>query len=100
MSDKYDEKAEQVWNKLCVDDFSSKQIDRIAAFGRECAAQAFEEGRADGLFEANAVYQLKHPKSVIINGPAMSEVARRGWVIREQAAALRTPRPADTEKEG
>jgi len=54
--------------------------------GRRGEAKA--EGRADGLFEANAVYHLKHPKSAIINGPAMSEVARRAWEIRNKVASL------------
>lgn len=46
-----------------------------------------EEGRANGLFEANAIFQLKHPTSQLINGAAMQEISRRGWEIRSKIAA-------------
>ncbi len=75
MSDKYDEKAK------AMDDRSWKNV---AAFGRECAAQAFEEAA-----------KVSDEYETFDDGESGPNIL--GDKFRAKAAALR---PADTEKEG
>ena len=68
--DKYDEKAEEVWNACAVIDGHLSQIEVVTDFGRECAARAYEDAadidEKDGYWGSKSRVQVLRAKAAAL----------------------------------